>query len=305
MNAHLMRRTIAAVAIALAGALPAGFASAADSDVIARIGTTDITAADVRSYIEGMDPREQTALARDPAMLSQVVRMILARQIVLKEALAKKWDQQPQVIAEIARARDAAIAESYLQSVSKPPEGYPSEAEIQTAYEANKTAFLVPRQFQLEQMFVPVAKDADKAAQDAAHRKIDEWARKLRRNGGDIDAVEQAEGGDKDAAKKRDDLGWIYETQIAPDIKSQVIGLAKGDMTEPLHLDDGWHIIKLVDTKAAYTKSLNDVHDQLAHELRAERAQANRRAYMAKLLQQNPPAINELALSGLLEKTDK
>ena len=42
----------------------------------------------------------------------------------------------------------------------------------------------------------------------------------------------------------------------------------------------------------------------LVAELRAERTQALRRAYLAKLLEQNPPAINELALSKVLGKAE-
>jgi peptidylprolyl isomerase len=76
--------------------------------------------------------------------------------------------------------------------------------------------------------------------------------------------------------------------------------LAKNTASEPIKLDDGWHILKLIDTKAAYTRTLPEVHDVLVQQLRNERAMALRRAYLADLLKQHPPVINELALSGLL-----
>jgi peptidylprolyl isomerase len=83
------------------------------------------------------------------------------------------------------------------------------------------------------------------------------------------------------------------------------MGLANGAVSDPIRLDDGWHIIRLIDTKAAYTRQLAEVRDQLAQRIREERASANRRAYLAKLIEQSPPVINELALSHLLEKTGK
>jgi parvulin-like peptidyl-prolyl isomerase len=76
--------------------------------------------------------------------------------------------------------------------------------------------------------------------------------------------------------------------------------LAKGAISEPIRLDDGWHIIKLTDTKAAYTRTLPEVRDQLAQQMRNERAAALRRAYIAELLKEHPPVLNELALSNLL-----
>jgi hypothetical protein len=53
----------------------------------------------------------------------------------------------------------------------------------------------------------------------------------------------------------------------------------------------------LLDTKAAYVRSLAEVRDPLVQQLRAQRADANRHAYIAKIFEQNPPAINEIALS--------
>src|SRR5262245_6905671 len=106
---------------------PAPAASTAEpavkgSEVIARVGTSDVTAEEVRSAISFLDPRQQAALARDPALLSQTVKAILANRLVLKEALAKKWDQQPAIAALLARTRESLIAETYLQSMTAPPD---------------------------------------------------------------------------------------------------------------------------------------------------------------------------------------
>ena len=83
-------------------------------------------------------PREQAALAKDPALLSQAVRMLLANRLVLQEVVAKKWDQQPNVAAQLDRVRENALVELYLQSVSTPPASFPSEEELQKVYDANR-----------------------------------------------------------------------------------------------------------------------------------------------------------------------
>ena len=102
-------------------------------DVIARVGDSDVTADEIRAVIGLLDPRQQAALARDPALLSQTVRTLLANRLVLKEALAKKWDQQPAVTAQIELARENAIVESYLQSLTTPPADYPGEADLKAS----------------------------------------------------------------------------------------------------------------------------------------------------------------------------
>jgi len=80
-----------------------------------------------------------------------------------------------------------------------------------------------------------------------------------------------------------------------------VIGLAKAAVADPIRLDDGWHIVKLLDTEASRTRTLAEVRDALVQRIRAERADANRRNYMTDLLKQTPPVVNELALSKLFD----
>lgn len=270
-------------------------------EVIARVGGSDVTAEEVKATIQLLDARQQAALARDPALLSQTVRAILANRLVLKEATAKKWEQQPAVIAQLARARESLIIESYLQSVTAPPDSFPSEAEIKSVYEANASALLVPRRFRLAQIVVAVPKDADKAAEDTARKKLDDVVKKVKQPGADFGAIARSSSEDSASAERDGEIGWVNEPDLRPEIRGQVTGLPKAGLTDPIRLDDGWHILRLLDTEAAHTRPFAEVRDALVQRMRAERIEANRRAYVAELLKQTPPVVNEIALSKLLE----
>ena len=271
------------------------------SEVIARVGDSEVTAEEVRATIQRLDARQQASLARDPALLSQTVRAILTNRLVLKEAMAKKWDQQPAVVAQLARARDSLIAETYLQSVTAAPDNFPSEAEIKSVYEANANAFLVPRRFHLAQVLITLAKDADKAAEDSARKKLDDVVRKLKQPGADFGALARTSSDDTATAEREGEIGWVAEPDLRPEIRGQVTGLPKAGITDPIRLDDGWHILKLLDTEASHTRPIAEVRDALVQRIRAERIEANRRAYVAELLKQTLPVVNEIALSKLLE----
>lgn len=270
-------------------------------EVVARVGSNDVTAEELRSALASLDARSQAAVARDAALLSQAVRAILANRLVLKEALSKKWDQQPAVAAQLSRARENLIVEGYLNSVAAPPENFPSESEIKSVYDANVSAFLVPRRFRLAQIVVAAVKNAEKPAEEAARKKLDETVKKLKQPGADFAALARS-GSDEPASAERDgEIGWVGEPDLRTEIRSQVIGLAKGATTEPIRLDDGWHIVKLLDTEASHTRPLAEVRDALVQRIRSERAEASRRAYVAELLKQTPPVVNEMALSKLLD----
>ncbi|WP_454618488.1 peptidylprolyl isomerase [Bradyrhizobium cenepequi] len=273
--------------------------SGAGEDVIARVGNTNISADQIRAYVASLGPRERAAFGQDPGLLSQAVRLMLANRLVLQEVAAKKWDQQPNIVEQLDRVRESAVVELYLQTVSNPPASFPSDDELQKVYDANRASFLMPRQFELAQIFVAAAKDADKATEDKAKKAVEDIQRKLKAPGADFAALAN-ETGD---AKNGGELGWLAESQIRPEIRAKVMELSKNAISEPIKLDDGWHIIKLLDTKASYTRTLPEVRELLTQQMRSERAGMLRRAYIAELLKQNPPVINELALSGLIGQT--
>lgn len=276
-----------------------------DSEIVARAGNAKLTLADVRGFVAQLNPRDQAAFERDPRLLSQAVRSLLANQLALADALAKKWDQQPAVIAQLERARQDAIVESYLRTMSLPPEGFPSEAEIEAAYEANKPSFLVPRQFQLAQIVVALGPDADKAAEDKARKKLDDVRRSLKEPNANFAALAGRESDDPEGAARGGDLGWLREDQIRPEIRVQVFGLSTNAISEPVKLEDGWHILKLLETKPAYTRPLTEVRDLLAQRLREERQAANRRKLLSKLAEDTPVTINEIAIAKLAEAHQK
>lgn len=281
---------------------PASGRAADGGEIIARVGNVNVSADDLRSYVAALGPREQAALATDSALLSQAVRLLLANRLVLQEALAKKWDQQPAVAAQLDRLRENAVVELYLQSVTTPPADFPSDDDLQKVYDANRSAFLMPRQFQLAQIFIAVPKEGDKAGEDKAKQALDDVVRRLKAPNADFAAVAGSSSND---AKDNGDLGWVAESQIRPEIRTQVMGLAKNAVSDPIRLDDGWHILKLIETKASYTRTLPEVREQLVQQIRSERAAMLRRAYIADLQKQKPPVLNELALSNLLDKSRK
>jgi len=277
-------------------------ANDSDSAVIARVGDTEVTAAEIRAAIQNLDANTQAQAAHDPNALSQVVRAILAQRLVLKEALEKKWDQDPSVTTALDRLRDTAIAQTYLQSVSKPPATYPSDAEVQTVYDANKAQLLVPRQYQMAQVFIRIPKGADEATVAKAQVKLDAVRKALAKHDADFAAIASADSDETESAARGGEIGWLAENRIQPEIRSQLGSLSKGAVNPPIRLDDGWHVIKVLDVKEPYTPTLDEIRPQLIQKMRAERAQANSQQYIAQLLKDNPVQINEMALSKVLKQ---
>ena len=291
-------RYLTTLAIALIG-LPM-MLSGADTTVIAKVGDNEVRAEDIKPFIEKLPVRDQLLLSKDAAALNEFVRGIIIQQLVYKEALSKKWEQQAQVAAQLDKIRQQAITQSYLQSLSTPPEDFPSQADLQAAYDALKknNALQVPKQYRLAQIYVACPKGSDKDTEAKAQAKLDAVVKAVK--SGDFSTVAKSQSDDASSAQRGGDLGFLAESQIQPEIRSTLSALSKGGTSDPVRMNDGWHVVKVLEVKEPYTATLDEVKGSLANELRNQRAQVLGKSYLAKLLQQNPVTLNEIAVSKLV-----
>jgi len=272
----------------------------AQDAVIARVGDSEIKIEQIKPFLTGLTAEEKAALESNPALLSQTVRTLILQEILFKEALASGWDKSPEVIAQLDRLRQGAIAESYIQSIAKVPAGYPTEAEVQSAYDARKDSLLLPKQLRLAQIYI-AAPQGDKDADEKAKTRIDAVAKSLKASGSDFAAIARDESEERESASRGGEVGWIAEASIQPEIRAKVSSLTKGSTTDPIRLGDGWYVVRVLDVKDAHTATLPEIKDRLVAALRTERIRQNREAYLAKIQQQNPVALDELGLTKLLK----
>jgi PPIC-type PPIASE domain len=252
-----------------------------------------------------LDPAEQAALAKDPALLKQVVQLTLVQRLLLHEARKNKWDEQPQAQGKIERAKDTALAESWLQSVAEPPADYPGDDELKAAWEARKDSFATPRQHRLAQIFIACQKSAGKAAIKKAEAKLAAVKAKLAAYQQDFAAIARAESDEPAAKETGGEIGWLSDAQIQPELRPHITRLLKHEVSAPVRLNDGWHILKCLDKREAGTPSFNEARPKLVIQLRAEKTKANSEAYVAKLLQSHPLKLDESALIDSVRPSTK
>lgn len=267
---------------------------AAESDpVVGSLGEIELHQSEVMASFGTLGSVEKDALVRDPATLNKLVKSLLVQRAILQEALEKKWDEEAATQALIKSAREAAIADSYLKEASRPPEGYPSEAELKAAYETGRAALTVPRSFRLAQVFIAEEAGSDKRLKGVQQR--------LRESPASFAEVAREMSEEKDSASRDGEIGWLSERQIQPEILAQLPKLKVNAVSAPVKLKDGWHILKVLDVREPFTPIFEQVRVQLAQRMRAEKSSAGIQAYVTEVLQKHPVAINEVALSKLLQ----
>ncbi len=280
----------------------AGSIAAADSNVVARVGDIDVKLDEVKTALARLDPKEQDAIARDPALLNQVVRLLLTQRLMLNEAIEKKWDRKPEVQAAIERARESAITESYLKSISEPAASYPNEAELEAAYELAKPSLAVGRQWKLAQIYIAAPEGAAKDDLAKAGDRLAEVVKAVSAKGADFAEIAKQHSEDGSSAPQGGEIGWMTELQIQPEIREAATKLEAGGQSGAIRLKDGWHILRCLEVKEPSVAPLDQVRTVLIERMRQERARASSQAYIAALLKENPVAINEVSLAKALAK---
>jgi peptidylprolyl isomerase len=296
MRPTLRLATLAALAVLAMAAAPANDGQT----IVAQRGTITLTAADVRDLLAHVTPAARDQMQKNPAMLTEVVRQRMIQLALLQEAESKKWDQQPDVAYRATLAHDQVILDSYLASLDTPDPAFPSDAEIQAAYDANKQRFLVPRQFHLAQIYIAVAPGATQQASDSARKKLADLRQKAAKPHADFGGLARKNSDDHASADNGGDLNWVAENQLAPQIQAAVAGLQEGDLSDLIQMPDGWHLVKLIATKPAAVAPLADVRGTLVNALRQQRLEQADRIYVANMQKTQPVQINEIQLSRLL-----
>ena len=274
----------------------------AQDEVIGRIGTLEIKASEIRTRLASLTEPELQTMRGDPAGLNQYVRALLVQELVLREATSKQWDKSPQVAERMQALRDGVITSTYLQAVGEPPASFPSEAELRATYEANKEILLQPRSWRLAQIYIadPVS-GTNKAPSPAAAAKLDSVKKALAQPKAEFAAIAKEKSEESSSAALGGEIGWMFENQIHPDVRAVLPALKPGGPpSEPVRMQDGWHLIKILEVREAYTPSLDQIRDLLVRQLRTERGRVDTETFLSRLLQENPVALNEMAVSKLI-----
>ena len=278
----------------LAAATPA----LASDPVVARAGDKEITASQIQPYLAKVSPAERDALLQNPAALSRAVRTILLQRQLLDEAKSAEWEKKPETQALLARVRDAAIAESFLESVTAIPPDYPGDSEITALYDSRKDSLRLPTQYRLAQIFIASSEDKAKAKSEAGA-----LAKQVK--SGDFADLAKANSDEPVSAAKGGEVGWLAEDSIQPAIRKALSGAGKDAIAGPIELGDGFYFVKILDLREPRTATLDEVRPQLVAALRQERAALNRQAYLERLQAKAPVTLNEIALPGLLSTDTK
>jgi len=276
----LLVRPLGALALAAALVAPAATLRAQDSDpVIARANGVDIRQSDLAfadEEIGGNVPAQMTPEQKREYLITYLADVIVLAQAAEQQRLGDK----PEVQHQVAFERNKVLMEALLRNAGKA--ALTDDAMHKVYDEAVKK---MTNEEEVHARHILVASEDEAKAIEAQLK-----------GGADFAAIAKEKSKDPGAANGGD-LGYFTKDQMVPEFAEAAFKLDKGQISDPVHTQFGWHIIKVEDKRIKPTPTFDQVKGQIenfvTHRAQAELVDNLRKSAKIERLDQ-PAAPNPM-----------
>ncbi|MBN8934963.1 MAG: peptidylprolyl isomerase [Rhizobiales bacterium] len=250
----------AVLALMLPGA-QAGAQSAQSDPLIAKVNGVEVHQSDLTMAEEDMGQNAQamTGDAKRDYLLQYISDVILAAQA----AEAKKVNDQKEFKGRLAFMRNKLLMETLLQQEGK---AAVTPEAMKKVYDEAAKQMSNEQEVRARHILVPTEEEAKAVLAEI-------------KKGTDFAELAKQKSKDPGAAAEGGDLGYFTKDQMVPEFAEVAFKLEKGQVSDPVKTQFGWHIIKVEDKRTKPVPSFEQVKDQVSTYVE-RKAQAE---YIAKL----------------------
>src|SRR3954464_7868966 len=236
--------SLAACALVAALVVSPALLRAQDDPVVARVNGTDVRQSDLTMAEEdlGSNIPQMTPEAKRDYLITFVSDMIL----VAKAAEAKKIADSEDFKRKLIYTRTKLLMEQYLQSEAK---AAVTDAEMRKVYD--EAIAQVKSEPEVHARHILVETEDEAKAVVAELKK-----------GADFAELAKAKSKDPGSADGGD-LGYFTKDQMVPEFSEVAFKLDKGQLSDPVKSQFGWHVIRVEDKRNRQPPEFEKVKDQL------------------------------------------
>ena len=236
----------------------------------------------MRQVLEGVSSSSIATQAQADAVLSSFfqqrniqVALFKASDYVAK-AVPTDDDLQKYYDAHQARFRRAeqADVEYVVLDIDAIKQGIvPAEADLRAFYEQNQARLVGQEERRASHILLTVPKDAPQAERDKIKAHAAQLLADVRKNPGSFASVARKESQDPGSAAQGGDLNFFARGAMVKPFEDAAFSMKKGDISDVITTDFGYHILQLTDIKTQRQRSFEEVRPELEAQFRQQEAQ--------------------------------
>lgn len=147
-----------------------------------------------------------------------------------------------------------------------------SEADIKSYYDQNAKRYTTEEQRRASHILITAPKDAPAKDRAAAKAKADALLAQLRKNPADFTRLAKENSQDPGSAERGGDLDFFGKGMMVKQFEDTAYKLGKGQISDVVESEFGYHIIELTDVKPGGVRTLAQVKDDIGVEIRKQLA---------------------------------
>ena len=216
--------------------------------VVATVDGTEITLGHMLILRAGLPEQFQQVPADVlfPGILDQLIQQTLL-------ADAHEGDLPRRAELALENERRALVAAEEMANIA---EAAVSDEAIQTYFDENYANKAPATEYNAAHILVETEEDAQKLAEEA-------------RGGADFASLAE-ENSTGPSGPSGGELGWFSEGMMVEPFQDAVEGMEAGAISDPVQTQFGWHVIKLIETRAKDAPKLEDIRAEIVEALRQQ-----------------------------------
>ncbi len=228
---------------------------AAGSKVVATVDGKQITESDMK-IAEGEIGSELANLPPEVRRRA-LAEYLIDNQLFANAAEAAKLGDTPEFQTQLAYLRQRALREQYFEKTLK---ASVSEDEAKKIYNARVAELKPEIEFAARHILV----DSEAKAKELRAKIV---------AGGDFAQLAKENSSDTGSKEQGGLLGYFGVGQMVPEFEGAVAKMQKGEVSEPVKTNFGWHIIKLEDRRTKAPPTFDQVKATILNSLAVRKAQ--------------------------------
>ncbi len=246
-------------------------------DVVAKIDSEVITTKDVEQEVSAL-PDFAKEFFKGPDGMSKLVDELVKKELLYVEAKKRGLDKDEEFQRKFEEIKKNALITRLLEKEIKAVPQI-TDKEVKDYYDAHKDEFVQPSAVRLSQILVKDEADA---------KKVYERLQK----GEPFNKLATEVSIDKASAKSGGDLGFFKKGEMNQDLEKVAFSLKKNQISMPVQLKDGVHILVVTDIKGTMVP-FDKMKDAIGQQLMAKKQQDGLEQFIEGLKKNYKVEINK------------
>lgn len=261
-----------------------------NSSVVAKVGPTNITQEDAGRELKAL-PDQIQKMFQGQEGTERFVDELVKKEVLYQEAKKKGLENNPEFQKKVEDFKKLTLISTLLEKEIE-EKSKVTDKEVQDYYEAHKKDFAANNQVRASHILVKTEEDAKKLLDQI-------------KKGADFAKLAKANSIDTGSAKNGGDLGFFSRGQMVPEFERAAFGLKKGELSNPVKTQYGYHIIKVTGVKEGSVVEFDKIKQLLTQRLTSAKQKDLFDSYVNDLKKSYKVEINKEAIAKMAGGGDK